>query len=261
MKFLEGSKMETTSLLSGGKHYDLLVDWKKRLSLEIPFLTEFLQGIHPPIQTILEVGCGTGRHAEILHKNLGYQITGIDIEETMIEEAKKRYPGAEMLSHDFLDQKILKDRSFDAIISLGNSVGLMAARANFEEIIIRFYQLVRKPRGLLIFHLLNTSKERHGWSTPRSIVTPEGEFIFLRGFSTTDHYIHPEILTLYRPKDKEKWEMNSTGKASIPRINQKKMTTLLKKYDFTNIKVFGDYQRQFFDPSSSMDMIYVCESL
>ena len=253
--------METTSLLSGGKHYDLLVDWKKRLSLEIPFLTDFLKNIQPPIKTILEVGCGTGRHAEILHKNLGYQITGIDIEETMIEEAKKRLPGTEMLSHDFLDQKVLKNRSFDAIISLGNSVGLMASNSDFEEIINRFSQLLRKPGGLLIFHLLNTSKERHGWSAPRSIITLEGEFIFLRGFSTTDHYIHPEILTLYRPKDEAKWEMKSTGRVSIPRINQKEMTKLLKKYDFTNIKVFGDYQKKLFNSSSSIDMIYVCESL
>ncbi|MFX1516138.1 MAG: class I SAM-dependent methyltransferase [Promethearchaeota archaeon] len=251
--------METTSLLSGGKHYDLLVDWKKRLSLEIPFLTEFLQK-HPHIQTILEVGCGTGRHAEILHKNLGYQITGIDIEKTMIEEAKKRLPGAEMLSHDFLDQKILKGRSFDAIISLGNSIGLMASKKNFGEIIIRFSQLLKKPGGLLIFHLLNTSKERHGWSTPRSIITLEGEFIFLRGFSTTRKFIHPEILTLYKPKNGDKWEMSSTGKANIPRINQKEMTALLKKSDFTNIKVFGDYQRKLFNPSSSIDMIYVCEA-
>lgn len=251
--------MEKSSLLSGGKHYDLLVNWEKRLSIEIPFLTEFLKGIQPPIRTILEVGCGTGRHAEILHKNLGYHVTGIDIEETMIEEARRRLPEGEILVHDFLDQKTLTQRSFDAIISLGNSIGLIAANSNYEEIISRFSLLLRKPGGLLIFHLLNTSKERQGWSVPRSIISPKGEFIFLRGFSTTKGFIHPEILTLYRSKNEVDWEMTSTGKASIPRINQNEMTSLLKKYHFTNIKVFGDYHKNLFNPSSSVDMIYVCE--
>jgi SAM-dependent methyltransferase len=252
--------MEKTSLLSGGKHYDLLVNWEKRLSLEIPFLTDFLRNFQPPVKNILEVGCGTARHAEILYRNFRFHITGIDIEETMIEEARRRLPEAEMLVHDFLDKNILKARLFDAIISLGNSVGLMAANSNFKEVISRFSQLLRKPGGLLIFHLLNTTKERHGWSTPRSIVTPEGEFIFLRGFSTSSDFIHPEIVTLYRPQNEDKWEMISTGKASIPRINNEEMISLLKKYNFTNIQVFGDYQRNEFRSSSSIDMIYVCET-
>ncbi|MFX0206099.1 MAG: class I SAM-dependent DNA methyltransferase, partial [Candidatus Hodarchaeota archaeon] len=214
----------------------------------------------PPIKTILEVGCGTGRHAEILYKNFGFHITGIDIEQTMIEEARRRLPEAELLVHDFLDKKALNNRLFDAIISLGNSVGLMATNSNFEEIINRFSQLLKRPEGLLIFHLLNTSKERHGWSTPRSIITPEGEFIFLRGFSTSIDFIHPEILTLYRPQNDKKWEMSSTGKASIPRINNKEMSSLLKKYNFNKIRVFGDYHRTPFSSSNSIDMIYVCEA-
>ena len=251
--------MEKTSLLSGGKHYDLLVNWEKRLTLEIPFLAGFLSNFQPSIKTILEVGCGTGRHAEILYKNFGFYITGIDIEQTMIEEAKRRLPEAELLSHDFLDKKVLNNRSFDAIISLGNSIGLIAANSNFEEIINRFSQLLKKP-GLLIFHLLNTSKERHGWSVPRSIITPDGEFIFLRGFSTSIDFIHPEILTLYRPQNEKKWEMTSTGKASIPRINNKEMSYLLKKYNFNKIRVFGDYHRTSFSSSNSIDMIYVCET-
>ncbi len=250
--------MKKTSLLAGGKHYDLLINWEKRLSFEIPFLTEFLKAFETPIRTILEVGCGTGHHTAILHRNMGYQVTGLDIDESMIEEAHKRVPEAEMLIHDFLDHNFLKGRSFDAIISLGNSVGLIASKSNFREIIVRFSQLLRKPNGLLIFHLLNTEKERDGWSAPRSVVTEDGEFVFLRGFTTSENYVHPEIITLYRPKNEMKWQMVTTGRANIPRISQEKMTSLLNKYNFKNIRVFGDYQKNPFNPSSSVDMIYVC---
>ncbi len=247
-------------LITGGKHYDLLVDWNKRLSSEIPFLVDFLKDIKPPIRTILEVGCGTGRHAQILRKDFGYLLTGVDIEESMIEEAKKRVPEAEMLVHDFLDHKFLKGCSFDAIISLGNSVGLIASISDFKPIISRFSQLIRKPKGTLIFHLLNTEKERNEWSSPRSVSTSEGEYIFLRGFTSSEKYVHPEIITLYRPKNNVKWKMVTTGKASIPRINQRKMISILNRYNFKNIRVFGDYLKNPFNPSSSVDMIFVCDS-
>ena len=169
-----------SSLLAGGKHYDLLVNWEKRLSSEIPFLTDLFKEINPPIKTILEVGCGTARHAAVLHNDLGYRVTGVDIDESMIEEANLRVPDAEMLVHDFLDSELFtpQGRSFDAIISLGNSVGLMASNSDFENIVSRFSQVLRKSKGLLIFHLLNTEYSRNGWSPPRSVLTTDGEYIF-----------------------------------------------------------------------------------
>ncbi|MHA2248221.1 MAG: class I SAM-dependent DNA methyltransferase [Candidatus Hodarchaeales archaeon] len=250
--------MNKSSLLSGGKHYDLLVDWEKRLSSEIPFLTDCLKEIEPPVKTILEVGCGTGHHAQVLHNDLGYRVSGVDIEESMIEEASKRVPEAEMLVHDFLDPEVLIGRSFDAIISLGNSVGLIAANSDFEMIIAKFSQLLRRQKGVLIFHLLNTEKERNGWSPPHSVITKQGEYIFVRGFTTTEKFIHPEIITLFRPKNEIKWQMTTTGRTNIPRIGHARMTFLLNKHGFGNIGVFGDYQKSPFKPSSSVDMIYVC---
>ncbi|MFX1286016.1 MAG: class I SAM-dependent methyltransferase [Promethearchaeota archaeon] len=249
-----------SSLLAGGKLYDLLVNWNKRLSSEIPFLVNFLKDIKPPVTTVLEVGCGTGHHAQILQRDYGYLVTGVDIEESMIEEARKRVPEAEILVHDFLDPVLLKGRSFDAIISLGNSVGLIASKYEFKSIISKFTQLLRKSNSILIFHLLNTEKARDGWSPPRSVDTNDGEYIFLRGFTTSERFIHPEILTLYRSKNDDYWEITSTGKANIPRIKQREMSSLLNKYNFRNIRVFGDYQKNPFNPSSSVDMIYVCES-
>ncbi len=251
--------MEKSSLLAGGKHYDLLINWDKRLSSEIPFLTDYLKDIKPPIKTILEVGCGTGHHAAILHRNMGYRVTGVDIEGSMIEEARKRVPEAEMLVHDFLDPEFLKGRSFDAIISLGNSVGLIAANSDFEMIIAKFSQLLRRQKGVLIFHLLNTEKERNGWSQPHSVITKQGEYIFLRGYTTTENFVHPEIITLFRPNNDAKWQMKTTGRANIPRIGHARMSFLLNKHGFRNIRVFGDYQKSPFKPSSSVDMIYVCK--
>jgi SAM-dependent methyltransferase len=250
-----GDSELNSQLLSGGKHYDLLINWEKRLALEVPFLTKYISGVKPQIKTILEVGCATGRHTQILQQMEGLQVTGIDIDESMIDEAKKRVPEAEFIVQDFLD---LKNRKFDSIISLGNSVGLIAQSANYFSIIERFSQMIRSTNGLLIFQLLNTEIEREGWSSPRSINTAEGEFIFLRGFTTTAKCIHPEILTLYKSNNETQWEMQTTGRANIPRINHQEMITLLNQFGFREIRIFGNYQEEIFDPDKSVDMIFVC---
>lgn len=249
-----------TELLKSGQHYNLLIDWKKRINNDIPFLLDLLQGAKPEIKTVLEVGCGTGRHAEVLHEKEGYKLTGVDINESMIEEASKRVPGAEMLTSDFMDTNLLKNRKFDAIFSIGNSTGLIAQSYDFKLIIKRFSDFLKKSGGVLIFHLLNTEKERNGWSKPRLISVEDGDFLFLRGFSTDEKFVHPEILTLFKPKGESEWQMDTPGKANIPRINHKKMLAILKENGFKNIRVYGNFKKEAFDSENSVDMIFVAET-
>ncbi len=253
---LEDNANDKSSLLTGGDQYDLLVNWNKRIKHEIPFLDDMLKQNDVPVKTILEIGCGTGHHTKSLVE-LGYQLTGIDIDESMIEKARSRAKAADFLVMDFLDSPKMIKQKFNAIISLGNSIGLIASSSNFDEVISRFPQFLEVSNSIIIFHLLNTEKSREGWSTPRTIQTETGEFLFLRGFSTSKNFVHPQILTLFKEKDKEKWIITSTGKANIPRITNKDMTSLLESHNFHDLQIYGDYQKQIFDPKISVDMIIV----
>jgi cyclopropane fatty-acyl-phospholipid synthase-like methyltransferase len=58
----------------------------KNTIAEVDFLIEVL-GISPG-QSILDVGCGTGRHSVELARR-GYTVTGLDLSSGMLEEAKK----------------------------------------------------------------------------------------------------------------------------------------------------------------------------
>ena len=69
---------------------------------------EFYRNICQPDDTLLEIGCGTGRILQILlQKNC--QITGIDISEEMLETARKKLhtfiknKSLRVLNHDFAD--------------------------------------------------------------------------------------------------------------------------------------------------------------
>jgi malonyl-CoA O-methyltransferase len=67
--------------------------------------------------TILDVGCGTGRHAIPL-ASLGARVTGIDFSEGMLAKARTK-PGADavrFISHDLHTPLPLPDSSFDVVL-------------------------------------------------------------------------------------------------------------------------------------------------
>jgi SAM-dependent methyltransferase len=250
--------MVDSSLLTTGKQYDLLINWNKRIKIEIPFLEYFINKHDQDITNILEIGCGTGYHAKEL-SDLGFKVTGIDINNSMIEEARLRAENANFQVIDFLESPPIIKTKFDLIFSLGNSVGLIASAQNFNGVISRFPQYLIPSRSLVIFQVLNTEKEREGWSNPRTVINEDGEFIFLRGFSTSKDYIHPEILTLFRAEKDKEWSFHSTGRANIPRIGKERMVSLLENYGFYEIQILGNYQREQYNPTDSIDMIVVAK--
>ncbi len=84
---------------------------------EVNFVLEEL-GL-PPGSRILDVGCGTGRHAVELARR-GYQITGVDISAGMLAEAEKAAREAdvevELIHADAT--RFMSDKLFDAAICL-----------------------------------------------------------------------------------------------------------------------------------------------
>jgi ubiquinone/menaquinone biosynthesis C-methylase UbiE len=67
---------------------------------------------------VLDLGCGTGRHALWLAAQ-GASVTAVDFSEGMLEEARHK-PGAEavrFLAHDLHEPLPFGDRSFDLVVS------------------------------------------------------------------------------------------------------------------------------------------------
>ncbi|MFH1680382.1 MAG: class I SAM-dependent methyltransferase [Candidatus Eisenbacteria bacterium] len=72
------------------QRYDENVFTKNTVA-EVDFLVDLL-GISPG-QSVLDVGCGTGRHAVELASR-GFSVTGLDLSSGMLEEAKRRASAA-----------------------------------------------------------------------------------------------------------------------------------------------------------------------
>lgn len=98
------------------KVYDLFYG-DKNYRAEAAYVKKLIKECKPSAESILDLGCGTGRHAAILRK-YGYDVLGVDLSSAMIEIAQKRtrtnYPA--FIRGDI--RTIRLKRKFDVVVSL-----------------------------------------------------------------------------------------------------------------------------------------------
>lgn len=100
-------------------YYDLLYR-DKDYPAEARYVQSLLRRHGVSAGDILELGCGTGKHAEMLGR-LGFSIHGLDSSPSMVERARERTPPdlASQLQFDVGDARSTRlNRPFDAVISL-----------------------------------------------------------------------------------------------------------------------------------------------
>jgi SAM-dependent methyltransferase len=97
-------------------YYDLLYR-DKDYPAEARYVRSLLQRGGVDKGEVLELGCGTGKHAEQLVR-LGYSLHGIDLSPSMVEIARRR-TSSERIRFDVGDARSVRlNRVFDAAISL-----------------------------------------------------------------------------------------------------------------------------------------------
>jgi len=125
---------------------------------EVNFLTQDLQVT--PGATILDVGCGTGRHAVELARR-GFVVTGVDLSEGMLTEARKHAEKA-AVQVTFIQADATRTRlgqQFDAVICLcEGAFGLLGRTDDALEqplAILRRVARALKPGSRCLFTVLN----------------------------------------------------------------------------------------------------------
>ena len=84
----------------------------------------------PPGARILDAGCGTGRVA-IRLAELGYDCVGVDLDDSMLTQARGRAPNLTWLSGDLADFDLLSQgqQPFDLVVAAGNVLPLVTEGA------------------------------------------------------------------------------------------------------------------------------------
>lgn len=132
------------------RYYDLLYR-DKDYAAEADYISKLLKSLNPNGRTVLELGCGTGKHARLLLER-GFQLHGIDRSPDMIEIAQRGDPGSrQYISFQVGDiQTIRIERSFDFVISLFHVMSYQTSNDDFEAALATAYAHLL-PAGYLVF--------------------------------------------------------------------------------------------------------------
>jgi len=103
--------------------------------------------------SVLDIGCGVGRVSYLLHER-GFDVTGIDISEPLVEEARSLFPEIDFHIVDIRDTNF-NSEAFDYATFSWFGLDYVLPKAKRIEV-LREIQRVLKPSGILIFSSHNS---------------------------------------------------------------------------------------------------------
>ena len=161
--------------------YDLFYA-DKPYTEEAEFVDRCLRQYGKSVQRVIELACGTGRHACELAAR-GYDIVGVDISDDMIEVSRERAQAAGgMVAFRQGDMRNLQleGPAFDAAVCLFDSIGYVQTNEAVGEVFAAVRRLV-KPGGLLLIEFWHAAAMigRHSPLTLRRRQTPDAEIVRL----------------------------------------------------------------------------------
>jgi SAM-dependent methyltransferase len=181
-------KLAYTSL---AKYYDLIFS-RKDYPQEVEFIRSLVKSHCPNAQSILDVGCGTGEHLNLL-KDEFETLWGVDLNQEIINEAQKKSDKINYQLGGMKDFRI--DTKFDVITCL-YSVFNYNLTPEDAVLTLKNFKAHLNPGGVLIFALYtphNTDKviSLHMGNNDEVEVAKINQYIFdpSTSFETTDFLV------------------------------------------------------------------------
>ncbi len=194
---------------------------------------------------IIDIACGKGRHSKFI-SSLGYEVTGIDLSEESILEAKKDETNQlHFAQHDM--REVYKKNFYDIALNLFTSFGYFATEAENQKAVTAMAANL-KDGGFLVIDFLNVHK------VLAQLPIQEEKNIKNIHFKI-DKYLKNNFITkdIYF-KDNET-EYNFTE--YVKNINLEQFEKYLLAAGMKIEFIFGNYQLQPFDKNDSDRLILI----
>lgn len=207
-------------------------------------ITEYLR--LPKTAHILDLPCGKGRHAVYLN-SLGYQVTGADLSENSIQEAKKFEN--EKLQFYVSDMRAPIEQSYDAIFNLFTSFGYFDDDHE-DLLILKNIKKALYKNGVFVFDFLNATFVKKHLVTEEVKIIDGIQFDINRAIK--NGFIYKNISFFADEKQHEFTE-------KVKYLDVKKMIDYLENVGFSIEHIFGDYELTDFNESTSNRLIIVAK--
>ena len=236
--------------------YEAMIDWDKRLGNEEPFYRSLFERVG--IQSVLDVACGTGRHAAMFH-SWGLRVEGADISPQMIERARTNFDepsGLRWVVRGF-DQPVQPEQPFDAAICVGNSLALAPDMATVERAVHEMLAAVRKG-GVMMLHVLNLWHLLDGpchWQKCKRATLERGDVLIVKGVhrSGSGGYMDLIVAPVDVPTDMQSESVAFFG------IEAEELEQIARRGGASKVELLGNYNHEPYDRQRSVDLIVIAE--
>lgn len=214
------------------------------------FIENLLDHLNPSAEAhFLDLACGKGRHAlEIA--NRGFTTTGIDLSENSIEEALQI--DNDLLSFHVGDMRHVHfPNQFDYIFNLFTSFGYFDSSDGQKETLQSIHKQL-KTNGLLVIDYLNVTKAEAQIALDPDQDLTFGDIRFKTRKRVSNQFISKEISVSHGHE-------NQTFYEHVWRLTLQDFEKLLLNSGFRIQTIFGDYELNNFNASSSDRLILVAE--
>lgn len=246
------------------KLYDTLYSWMRNYDLEAKFLHKIFCQHNTKINSVLDIGCGTGNHALALQP-YGHYIIGIDISRDMLSIARSKsqeVPNISLVQGDITKSPFRKN-SFDAAYALFSLV------YNFYpfDVLLRCYLNVKKllkPNGLFVLEVLNKENYIRKYSKSRFYYLGSHEwekyhvqtYVYPSfGKSYNNSLLYMNLHHILRNQKGDESRLWTKHMLFMYDIEQLKLTAMENSLE--PVEVYGDFNFQPFDDKESESLIIV----
>jgi glycine/sarcosine N-methyltransferase len=237
--------------------YDRFVNWEGRLAEEMPFFESLLA--EHEVRRVLDVACGTGRHAIALAQR-GYEVLGTDISESMVTRARQNAGAAGahvvFLQASFGELEAWVGEPYHALLCLGNSLPSLLSEDALKDALADMAGVL-VPGGLLVVQNLNYDRvwpQQQRFMPLQTHRQGDEEWLFFRFVDFHNETLTFNMVVLH--KDDGAWSYRSEATELRP-IFKQDLERLLKQTGFADLDFYGDYRFNPYQQDTSSDLIVV----
>lgn len=230
-------------------YYHLLYQKRDHNEAQV-FIDNLIKYLSPSKNAkMLDIACGKGRHSLQL-ANYGYDVTGIDLSEMSIQEAKNNE--SELLhffQHDM--RQPFRINYFDYAFNFFTSFGYFKT-SNENESAMQTMAEAIKPGGIVVIDYLNVRHVERNMTHQAKETINEIDFTITKWYD--DHKFYKKILI---EDPKETSPVSYTEEVS--RFTLQDFKELFSKQNLQTKAVFGDYNLNKYNEETSPRMIIVAK--
>lgn len=199
-------------------------------------------------EAILEIGCATGNLTKLLYSKSDHVI-GLDLDDTLLEEAEKKHPDLTFVHENMLNISTLKSK-FDRIVCFGNTLVHLPDR----DAVISFFNNVYNQlnnNGRFIVQIINY--DRIISQNIDHLPTIENDYIkFTRDYDLKNGYVSFDTELIIK-------ETSQVIKSKLPllTLQQKEIQTYLEMAGFKDIQFYGNLQGDLIQPTD-IPLLFSC---